>query len=34
MEGLANDEIAERPDRPRRTAARKPETARILWIQE
>jgi RNA polymerase sigma factor (sigma-70 family) len=34
MEGLTNDELAERLDCSRRTVARKLETIRILWSQE
>jgi len=34
MEGLTNDEIAERLDCSRRTVARKLETIRIIWSRE
>jgi RNA polymerase sigma factor (sigma-70 family) len=34
MEGLTNDEIAERLDCSRRTVARKLETIRIIWSKE
>jgi RNA polymerase sigma factor (sigma-70 family) len=34
MEGLTNDEVAERLDCSRRTVARKLETIRIIWSQE
>ncbi len=34
MEGLTNDEVAERLDCSRRTVARKLDTIRIIWSQE
>ena len=34
MEGLTNDEVAERLDCSRRTVARKLETIRIIWSEE